>query len=176
MAINLSLPFSNNLIKLTSLLLHLIVQNLSLIKVKSHLFNLSTKLDLGLFNLSQFTIEILNGSFSLSESSLQLHLGHLQFFSFSYSFRLILSSPHVSLTLCLRCLPIDILTASNLFIKCLFHAIKLVFDVLVLAQKKLPLSSFVISNMFGILKCSLQGLFHLLNHVNIVGNVTSDSK
>merc|ERR1719228_1932198 len=175
-AINLPLPFTYNLVKLSSLFLHLIVQDLSLVKVDSHLFNLSTKFALGFFNLSQFTIEILNGSFSFSESSLQFHFGHLQLFCFSYSFRLILSMPHSSLTLSLRCLPVNIFTASNFFIKCLFHAIKFMFYILVLAQKKLPLSGFIISNMFSILKCSLQGKFHLLNHVDIVGNVTSYSK
>merc|ERR1719347_504014 len=37
--INLALPFSNNLVKLPSLLLHLAVQNLSLVQIDIHLLN-----------------------------------------------------------------------------------------------------------------------------------------
>merc|ERR1719400_3000181 len=156
-------------------LFHCIVQDLSLVKVDSHLLNFGSNLALSSINLSQFTIEILNSRLSFGEPSLQFHLGHLQFLCFGNCLRLILSSPHSSFTLSLGCLSVDIFTSSEFFIQCLLHSIKLMFYILELTQNKLPLFSFIVSNMFGIIKCSLQGLFHLLNHVDIVGNVSSKS-
>merc|ERR1719288_766150 len=67
-AINLALHFSNGLVELLGLPLDGSVDNLSLVKVGGHLGDLSLDLALGLLNLGQLGIEVVNGSFSLSIS------------------------------------------------------------------------------------------------------------
>merc|ERR1719422_386292 len=111
--INLSLHLSNGLVKLLGFPLHGSVDNLGLVEVGGHLGAL------GLLNLGQLSLEVVNGSLGLGVPGSQLHLGHLQFLSLGNSIGLVLLSHSIGITLGLGIESEDIVTSSNLLIKSL---------------------------------------------------------
>merc|ERR1719270_2065009 len=71
--INLALHFTNGFVELLGLPLHGSVDDLGLVEVGGHLGDLGLDLALGLLNLSQLGIEVVNGSLSLGVPGGQLH-------------------------------------------------------------------------------------------------------
>merc|ERR1719333_1675357 len=80
-AVNLTLVLRDGLVELLGLPLHGSVDNLGLVEVGGHLIDLSLDLALGLLNLGELGVEVVNGSLSLGVPGGQLHLGHLELLS-----------------------------------------------------------------------------------------------
>merc|ERR1719356_1369997 len=95
-AVNLALHLSDGLVELLSLPLHGGVDNLGLVEVGGHLGDLGLDLALGLLNLGELSIEVVNGSLSLG---------------------LVLLSHGSSISLSLGVESEDVVTSSSLFIK-----------------------------------------------------------
>merc|ERR1719295_1297794 len=111
-AVDLALPLANDLVKLLSFPVHGSIQDLSLVKAAGHLADLRGNLALGLLNLVQLGIQVVDGRLGLSEASGQLHLGHLQLLTLGNSVSLVLLAPALGLTLCLGNQPQGVFTAS----------------------------------------------------------------
>merc|ERR1719295_2566242 len=92
-AVNLALPLANDLVKLLGFPVHGSVQDLSLVKAAGHLADLRGNLALGLLNLAQLGVQVVNGTLGLSVS-------------------LVLLAPALGLTLGLGNQPQGVLTAS----------------------------------------------------------------
>merc|ERR1719281_1456132 len=130
----------DGLVELLGLSLHGSVDNLGLVEVGGHLVDLGLDLALGLLNLGQLGIEVVNGSLSLGVPGGQLHLGHLELLGLGNSICLILLSHGSSISLSLGVESEDVVTSSSLFIKSLLGEVKFVLQVPVFAQQKLSLS------------------------------------
>merc|ERR1719356_1911498 len=144
-AVNLALVLRDGLVELLGLPLHGSVDNLGLVEVGGHLIDLSLDLALGLLNLGELGVEVVNGSLSLGVPGGQLHLGHLELLSLGNSIGLVLLSHGSSISLGLGVESEDVVTSSGLFIKSLLGEVKLVLQVSVFAQQKLPLSGLVVT-------------------------------
>merc|ERR1719278_1815654 len=139
--VDLALPLANDLVKLLGLPVHGSVEDLSLVQAVGHVAALRGNLGLGLLNLVQLGVQIVNGSLSLSKSCGQLHLGHLELFTLGNSVGLILLAPALCLTLSLGSQAENVLTSGSLLIKGLTCAIKLVLQISVLSKEQSPLAS-----------------------------------
>merc|ERR1719428_2452764 len=175
-AINLTLHLIDGLVELLGLPLHGGVHHLSLVEVGGHLVDLNLDLALGLLNLGQLGLEIVNGSLSLSVPGGELHLGHLQFLGLGHGLLLVLLSHGGGVTLGLGIQSQDVLTASNLLIKSLLGSIKLVFEVPVFSQEKLPLSGLIVAKSLHVIELSGKSRLGLGQHVQVVLEVTNDSE
>merc|ERR1711976_533244 len=80
-AVNLALVLRDGLVKLLGLPLHGSVNNLGLVEVGGHLIDLLLDLALGLLNLGELGVEVINGSLGLGVPGGKLHLGHLELLS-----------------------------------------------------------------------------------------------
>merc|ERR1719394_1650213 len=172
--VNLSLHLSNGLVKLLGLPLHGSVDNLGLVEVGGHLGDLGLDLALGLLNLGQLSLEVVNSGLGVPGS--QLHLGHLQFLSLSNSIGLVLLSHSIGITLGLGIESEDIVTSSNLLIKSLLGEVKFVFQVSVLAQQKLPLSGLIVTESLDVIELSSQGSLGLGKHVEVVLKISNNAE
>merc|ERR1719219_1923126 len=105
----ITLPFTDDRIKLFCLPLHGSIEDLGVIKTHQHIIQLSLDLGLGFLNLVELSIEIVSCRFSFSKTSSELHFGHLKFFSLGHSFSLIFPAPHISISLTLGHLAKDVL-------------------------------------------------------------------
>merc|ERR1719270_3209969 len=174
--INLALHFSNGLVELLGLPLHGSVDNLGLVKVGGHLGDLSLDLALGLLNLGQLGIEVVNGSLGLGISCRQLHLGHFQFLSLCHSISLVLLSHGSSVSFSLGIESEDVVTTSSLFIKSLLGEVKFMLQVSVFAQQKLSLSSLVVTQSLDVIELSSQGSLGLGQHIKVVLQVSNNTE
>merc|ERR1719189_1628541 len=111
-AIDLTLPLANDLVKLLGFPVHGSVQDLGLVKAVGHLADLRGNLALGLLNLVQLGVQVVNSSLGLGQASGQLHLGHLELLTLGNGVNLILLAPALGLTLGLGNQPQSVLTAS----------------------------------------------------------------
>merc|ERR1719323_2372856 len=100
-AVNLALVLRDGLVELLGLPLHGSVDNLGLVEVGGHLIDLSLDLALGLLNLGELGVEVVNGSLGLSVPASKLHLGHLKLLGLGNSILLILLAHGGSITLSL---------------------------------------------------------------------------
>ena len=132
--------------------LNLTIENLSLVKLDSHLLSLGVKLGLVLLQLRQLHLQLLDHVLGLGETSLQLELSHLELLSLGHAINLILLSPHVSISLGLDTLSGDILLGSNFFIMSLLQTVKLMLQVAVLAEQRNSLLCLVVSNILSFIK------------------------
>merc|ERR1711963_477444 len=73
-------------------------------------------------------------------------------------------------------LAVDVLSASQFFIICLLEAIKLMLNILESAQQELSLSGLGISIVLGILQSLDEGLLHLVDNIDVVVDVSSNSE
>merc|ERR1711962_1553351 len=174
--VNLSLPFSNNLVKLLGFSFHGRVENLSLVKVAHHLIKLSLHLSSGLLNLSKLGIQVLGGSLSLSKSGNKLHLGHFKFLSLGNSIIFILGSPHVGITLSLGHLTENIVSGGGLLIQGTSCSINLMLKVSEFSKQKGSLSCLIVSKRFNFLKLGSKRALDLHQHVEVVVNISSSSE
>merc|ERR1719291_26634 len=117
MAVDLALPFANDLVELLGLPLHGSIEDLGLVQACSHLTDLSGNLALGLLNLVQLCVQVVNGSLSLSQTSGELHPGHLKLLTLGDSVGLVLLAPALGLSLSLGTEPQGVLTAGSLLVK-----------------------------------------------------------
>merc|ERR1719445_1255923 len=147
--VNLALHLGDGLVELLGLSLHGSVDNLGLVEVGRHLVDLSLDLALGLLNLGQLGIEVVNGSLSLGVPGGQLHLGHLQLLSLGHGLLLIQS---------------------------LLGSVKLVLQVPVLAEQKLSLSGLVVAESLHVIQLSGEGGLGLGQHVEVVLQVANNSQ
>merc|ERR1719436_1612542 len=138
--VDLALPLADDLVKLLGLPVHGSVEDLGLVQAVGHVAALRGNLGLGLLNLVQLGVQVVNGSLSLSQSCGQLHLGHLELPTLGYSVGLILLAPALCLTLSLGSQSENVLTSGSLLVKGLTCAIKLVLQVAVLSKEQTPLS------------------------------------
>merc|ERR1719449_12384 len=143
-AVDLALPFANDLVELLGLPVHGSVQDLSLVKAAGHLADLSGNLALGLLNLVQLGVQVVNGSLCFGQPCSQLHLGHLKLLTLGNGVRLILLSPARGLSLSLGNKPQGVLTAGSLLLEGTAGSIKLVLQVPVFAKEQAPLAGLVV--------------------------------
>merc|ERR1719365_127315 len=66
-AVDLALPLANDLVELLGLSIHGSVENLGLVQAAGHLTDLGGDFALGLLNLVQLSVQVVNGSLCLSK-------------------------------------------------------------------------------------------------------------
>merc|ERR1719427_1410656 len=133
-AVDLTLPFANDLVELLGLPLHGSIEDLGLVQAAGHIADLRGNLALGLLNLVQLGIQVVNGGLSLSQTSSELHLGHLKLFTLGDSISLVLLAPALGLSLSLGNEPQGVLTAGSLLLESAAGSIKLVLQVPVFSK------------------------------------------
>merc|ERR1719260_425697 len=97
-AVNLALPLADHLVELLGLPVHGSVEDLGPVEAAGHLGDLGGNLALGLLNLVQLGVKVVNGSLSLSQTGGELHLGHLELLTLGNSVGLVLLTPALGLT------------------------------------------------------------------------------
>merc|ERR1719454_1067045 len=140
--------------------------------------SLTSNLDLalGLLDLGQLGLQVVNGGLGLGVPGGQLHLGHLQLLSLGDGLLFVLLSHGGGVSLSLGVQSQDVLTSSHLLIKSLLGSIKLVLEVPVLAQEKLSLSGLVVAQSLHVIQLSGQGGLGLGQHVQVVLQVSNNSQ
>merc|ERR1719454_2358371 len=140
--------------------------------------SLTSNLDLalGLLDLGQLGLQVVNGGLGLGVPGGQLHLGHLQLLSLGDGLLLVLLSHGGGVSLSLGVQSQDVLTSSHLLIKSLLGSIKLVLEVPVLAQEKLSLSGLVVAQSLHVIQLSGQGGLGLGQHVQVVLQLSDNSQ
>merc|ERR1719291_1367162 len=175
-AINLALPLANDLVKLLGLPVHGSVEDLGLVQAVGHVAALRSNLGLGLLNLVQLGVQVVNGSLSLRQSCGQFHLGHLELLALGYSVGLILLAPALCLTLSLGSKAENVLTAGGLLIKGLTCAVKLVLQVAVLSKEQTPLASLVVAESLDVVELGGECRFLLGQDVQVVVKISNDAE
>merc|ERR1719468_929522 len=127
-AVNLALVLRDGLVELLGLPLHGGVNNLGLVKVGGHLIDLLLDLALGLLNLGELGIEVVNGGLGLGVPGGKLHLGHLELLSLGNGILLVLLTHGGGIALSLGVQSEDVLAAGSLLIKSLLGNIDLVIS------------------------------------------------
>merc|ERR1719370_2130156 len=140
-AVDLALPFANDLVKLLGLPVHGSIEDLGLVKAAGHLADLRADLSLGLLNLVQLSVQVVDGSLCFGQSGSQLHLGHLKLLTLGNSVGLVLLAPALGPGLSLSNEPQAVLTAGSLLLEGTAGSVKLVLQVPVLAKEQTPLAS-----------------------------------
>merc|ERR1719260_371361 len=143
-AVNLALPLADHLVELLGLPFHGSVEDLGLVKAAGHLADLSGHLTLRLFNLVQLGVQVVYGRLSLSQTSGELHLGHLKLLALGNSVGLVLLAPALGLSLSLGNKPQGVLTAGSLLLESAAGSIKLVLQVPVFSKEQAPLAGLVV--------------------------------
>merc|ERR1719281_2183900 len=166
----------DGLVELLGLSLHGSVDNLGLVEVGGHLVDLGLDLALGLLNLGQLGIEVVNGSLSLGVPGGQLHLGHLQLLSLGHGLLLVLLPHGGGVTLSLGVQSEDVLTSSHLLIQSFLGSVKLVLEVPVFAEQKLSFSGLVVAESLHVIQLSGEGGLGLGQHVEVVLQVANNSQ
>merc|ERR1719291_125242 len=174
--VNLALPLADDLVKLLGLPVHGSVEDLRLVKAVGHVAALRSNLGLGLLNLVQLGVQVVNGSLSLRQSCGQFHLGHLELLALGYSVGLILLAPALCLTLSLGSKAENVLTAGGLLIKGLTCAVKLVLQVAVLSKEQTPLASLVVAESLDVVELCGQCRFLLGQDVQVVVKISNDAE
>merc|ERR1719178_594348 len=175
-AINLPLPFTNDLVELLGLPLHGGIEDLGLVQACSHLTDLRGNLALGLLNLVQLGVQVVNGSLSLSQTSGELHLGHLKLLTLGNSVGLVLLAPALGLGLSLGNKPQGVLTASSLLLEGTTGSIKLVLQVPVFTKEQTPLAGLVVAQSLDIVELGSQGSLLLGQDVEVVVEVANNAE
>merc|ERR1719281_709629 len=166
----------DGLVELLGLSLHGSVDNLGLVEVGGHLIDLSLDLALGLLNLGELGVEVVNGSLSLGVPGGQLHLGHLELLSLGNSLLLVLLSHGSGISLSLGVESEDVLTARGLLVESLLGNINLMFQVSVLAQQKLSLSCLIVTESLDVIELSSKSSLGLGEHVEVVLKISNNAE
>merc|ERR1719356_1850111 len=175
-AVNLALVLRDGLVKLLGLPLHGSVNNLGLVEVGGHLIDLLLDLALGLLNLGELGVEVVNGSLSLGVPGGQLHLGHLELLGLGNSLLLVLLSHCSSISLSLGVESEDVLTSRGFLIKSLLGNIDLMLQVSVLAQQKLSLSGLIVTQSLDVIELCSKGSLGLGEHVEVVLKISNNAE
>merc|ERR1719291_1127503 len=175
-AVDLTLPFANDLVELLGLPLHGSIEDLSLVQAAGHIADLRGHLALGLLNLVQFGIQVVNGSLSLSQTSGELHLGHLKLLTLGNSVGLVLLAPALGLGLSLGNEPQGVLTAGSLLLEGTAGSIKLVLQIPVFTKEQAPLAGLVVTQSLDVVKLGSQGSLLLGQDVEVVVKVSNDAE
>merc|ERR1719433_1333382 len=175
-AVDLALPLADDLVKLLGLPVHGSVEDLGLVQAVGHVAALRGNLGLGLLNLVQLGVQIVNGSLSFSETSGQLHLGHLELLTLGNGVGLVLLSPALSLTLRLGNKPQRVLAASRLFLEGAAGTVQLMLQVPVLAKEQTSLASLVVAQSLDVVELGGQGSLLLGADVQVVVEVANNAE
>merc|ERR1719239_1059229 len=175
-AVNLALPFADHLVELLGLPVHGGVEDLGLVEAAGHLADLRGNLALGLLNLVQLGVQVVDGSLSLGQTSSELHLGHLKLLTLGNGVGLVLLTPALGLGLGLGNKPQGVLAASGLLLKSAPGSVKLVLEVPVLAQKKSPLAGLVVAQGLDIVQLGGKGSLLLGKDVQVVVKVANNAE
>merc|ERR1719278_623879 len=170
-AVDLALPLANDLVELLGLPLHGSVEDLGLVQAAAHLTDLGGNLALGLLNLVQLSVQVVNGSLCLGQSCSQLHLGHLKLLALGNSVGLVLLAPALGLGLSLGNEPQAVLTSGSFLLESAAGSVKLVLKVPVLAKEKTPLASLVVAQSLDVVELGSQGSLLLGQDVEVVVKV-----
>merc|ERR1719291_1660293 len=174
--VNLALPLADDLVKLLGLPVHGSVEDLRLVEAVGHVAALRSNLCLGLLNLVQLGVQVVNGSLSLRQSCGQFHLGHLELLALGYSVGLILLAPALCLTLSLGSKAENVLTAGGLLIEGLTCAVKLVLQVAVLSKEQTPLASLVVAESLDVVELGRQCRPLLGQDVQVVVKISNNAE
>merc|ERR1719470_523920 len=175
-AVNLALPLADHLVELLGLPVHSSVEDLGLVKAAGHLSDLRGNLALGLLNLVQLGVKVVDGSLSLGQTSGELHLGHLELLTLGNSVGLVLLAPALGLGLGLGDQPQGVLATSGLLLKGAPGSVKLVLEVPVLAQKKSPLASLVVAQGLDVVELGGKGSLLLGEDVQVVVQIANNAE
>merc|ERR1719470_790739 len=175
-AVNLALPLADHLVELLGLPVHSSVEDLGLVKAAGHLSDLGGNLALGLLNLVQLGVQVVDGGLGLGQTSSELHLGHLELLTLGNGVGLVLLAPALGLGLSLGDQPQGVLATSGLLLEGAPGSVKLVLEVPVLAQKKSPLASLVVAQGLDVVELSGKGSLLLGMDVQAVVQVSNNAE
>merc|ERR1719422_2426538 len=131
---------------------------------------------LGLLNLVELSVQVVDGRLSLGQTSGELHLGHPELLALGNGVGLILLAPALGLTLSLGNKPQSVLAASGLLLEGAPGTVQLVLKVPVLAQKKSPLARLVVAQGLDIVQLGGKGSLLLGKDVQVVVEVANNAK
>merc|ERR1712037_824377 len=146
------------------------------VKAVGHVVALRGNLALGLLNLVQLSVQVVNGSLSLSQTSGELHPGHLKLLALGDSVGLVLLAPALGLGLSLGTEPQGVLTAGSLLLEGATGSIKLVLQVPVFAKEKTPLAGLVVAQSLDVVELGGLGSLLLGQDVEVVVEVANNAK
>merc|ERR1719419_1597051 len=175
-AVNLALPLADHLVELLGLPVHGSVEDLGLVEAAGHLSDLGGNLALGLLNLVQLGVQVVDSGLGLSQTSSELHLGHLELLALGNCVGLVLLTPALGLGLSLGNKPQGVLAASGLLLEGAPGSVKLVLEVPVLAQKKSPLASLVVAQGLDVVELGGKGSLLLGEDVQVVVQVANNAE
>merc|ERR1712240_701681 len=175
-AVHLALPLADHLVELLGLPVHGSVEDLGLIEAAGHLSDLGGNLALGLLNLVQLGVQVVNSGLGLSQTSSELHLGHLELLTLGNSVGLVLLTPALGLGLGLGDKPQGVLATSGLLLEGAPGSVKLVLEVPVLAKKKSPLASLVVTQGLDVVELGGKGSLLLGKDVEVVVKITNNAE
>merc|ERR1712137_628869 len=175
-AVNLALVLRDGLVKLLGLPLHGGVNNLGLVEVGGHLIDLLLNLALGLLNLGELGIEVINGSLSLGVPGGKLHLSHLKLLGLGNSIHLILLTHGGGITLSLGVQSEDSLAARSLLIKSLLSDINLMLEVPVLAKEELSVPGLIVAQCLDIIELGTKSSLGSSQHLEVVLKVANNAE
>merc|ERR1719348_2661215 len=175
-AVNLALPLADHLVELLGLPVHSGVEDLGLVEAAGHLSDLGRNLALGLLNLVQLGVKVVDGGLSLGQTSGELHLGHLELLALGDSVGLVLLTPALGLGLGLGNKPQGVFAASRLLLEGAPGSVKLVLEVPVLAKKKSPLASLVVAQGLDVVELGGKGSLLLGKDVQVVVQVANNAE
>merc|ERR1719433_2199239 len=175
-AVDLALPFANDLVKLLGLPVHGSVEDLGLVEAAVHLADLGGNLALGLLHLAQLGVQVVDGGLSFSETGGQLHLGHLELLTLGNGVGLVLLAPALSLALRLGNKPQRVLAASRLFLEGAAGTVQLMLQVPVLAKEQTSLASLVVAQSLDVVELGSQGSLLLGADVQVVVEVANNAE
>merc|ERR1719158_254108 len=175
-AVDLALPFANDLVELLGLPVHGSVEDLGLVKAAGHLADLSGNLALCLLNLVQLGIQVVNGSLCFGQPCSQLHLGHLKLFTLGNGIGLVFLSPARGLSLSLGNKPQSVLTAGSLLLEGTAGSVKLVLQVPVFTKEKAPLAGLVVTQSLDVVQLGGQSSLLLGQDVEVVVEVANNAE
>merc|ERR1719433_2438360 len=153
-AVDLALPLANDLVKLLGLPVHGSVEDLGLVEAAVH--------------LAQLGVQVVDGRLGFSETSGQLHLGHLELLTLGNGVGLVLLAPALSLTLRLGNKPQRVLAASRLFLEGAAGTVQLMLQVPVFAKEQTSLASLVVAQSLDVVELGSQGSLLLGADVQVV--------
>merc|ERR1719239_1897154 len=175
-AVDLALPFANDLVKLLGLPVHGSIEDLGLVKAAGHLADLRGDLALGLLNLVQLSVQVVNGSLCFGQSGSQLHLGHLKLLTLGNSISFVLLAPALGLSLSLGNEPQAVLPAGSFLLEGTAGSVKLVLQVPVFAKEQTPLASLVVAQSLDVVELGGKGSLLLGQDVEVVVEVANNAE
>eukprot|EP00095_Tigriopus_kingsejongensis_P009291 snap_masked-scaffold175_size286436-processed-gene-1.14 protein:Tk09291 transcript:snap_masked-scaffold175_size286436-processed-gene-1.14-mRNA-1 annotation:"furin-like convertase" len=142
--IHLGLPFNNDSVEVSGLLLHLVAALTGLIHVGGHVLDFGLEVDLFLLEVDCLGVQGLNDPLGLGQPRLKLHLGGLKLFSLRQTLGLVLLAPIVDVPVGLGELTSTVVLGLMLLLHLIANEVHLMLEISELAEEIGPFLALII--------------------------------